>query len=134
MAQVFRGGQWTTIAWEKIVVGDIVKIESRNTFHAIPADILIISSSESGGIAYIETSSLDGYMLFQCCTNLFYQISRETNLKVRQALPETSHISTDELLQSFEATIQVFLLFLLFVHACNSVNFQIISCIISTDP
>uniref|UniRef100_A0A1I7W5D2 Phospholipid-transporting ATPase n=1 Tax=Loa loa TaxID=7209 RepID=A0A1I7W5D2_LOALO len=46
----------------------------------IPADIILLSSSEPAGVAYIETSNLDG----------------ETNLKIRQALPKTARIIDDD--------------------------------------
>ncbi|VBB25702.1 unnamed protein product, partial [Acanthocheilonema viteae] len=57
-------------------VGQLVKIMKNE---AIPADIVLLSSSEPAGVAYIETSNLDG----------------ETNLKIRQALPRTAGIIDD---------------------------------------
>ncbi|KAJ2372256.1 aminophospholipid translocase, partial [Coemansia sp. RSA 2603] len=45
---------------------------------AIPADIVLLSSSEPEGMCYVETSNLDG----------------ETNLKVKQAVPETASLMT----------------------------------------
>ena len=43
--------------WKDIRVGDVVRLESDDF---IPADMLVISSSEPEGLCYIETSNLDG--------------------------------------------------------------------------
>jgi len=60
-----RNGKWTAIRWSDLQVGDYVKMVNTSP---IPADVLLLSSSEPQGIAYIETSNLDG----------------ETNLKIRK--------------------------------------------------
>lgn len=53
--------------WKSIEVGDFVRIYNEEP---IPADMIILSTSDPDGACYVETKSLDG----------------ETNLKVRQAL------------------------------------------------
>ncbi|GMT30980.1 hypothetical protein PFISCL1PPCAC_22277, partial [Pristionchus fissidentatus] len=59
--------------------GMIVYVTKGQSF---PADLVLLSSSEPAGIAYIETANLDG----------------ETNLKIRKGLPQTaSHVTEDKL-------------------------------------
>lgn len=53
--------------WKQVRVGDIVRIRNDDE---IPADIIVLSTSDNDGACYVETKNLDG----------------ETNLKVRQAV------------------------------------------------
>ncbi|KAJ2358950.1 aminophospholipid translocase, partial [Coemansia sp. RSA 2611] len=74
-ARVLIGTSFEEKSWRDVEVGDILRIQNKE---ALPADVVIISSSEPEGMCYIETSNLDG----------------ETNLKVKQALPETAKFLT----------------------------------------
>nr|XP_006820513.1 PREDICTED: probable phospholipid-transporting ATPase IA-like [Saccoglossus kowalevskii] len=84
---VLRGGKWVNLKWKKVVVGDIVKIVNR---HEFPADLILLSSSEPQAMCYVETSNLDG----------------ETNLKIRQGLPQTANLLSREDLTSMEGRIE----------------------------
>uniref|UniRef100_A0A8B9RZF4 Phospholipid-transporting ATPase n=1 Tax=Accipiter nisus TaxID=211598 RepID=A0A8B9RZF4_9AVES len=71
----------------KVDVGDIVIIKGKEY---IPADTVLLSSSEPQAMCYIETSNLDG----------------ETNLKIRQGLPLTSDIKDIESLMRLSGRIE----------------------------
>ncbi|RVE42848.1 hypothetical protein evm_012497, partial [Chilo suppressalis] len=85
--EVLREGQWVTVRWERLQVGDVCKVINNQFF---PADLVLLSSSEPQGISFIETSNLDG----------------ETNLKIRQAHNETARLDCTRELAQFRATVQ----------------------------
>lgn len=105
--EVLRNNVWLNVRWKNVLVGDIIKVHINNFF---PSDLVLLSSrcvinlrfgiyfyfanlsysSEPQGISFIETSNLDG----------------ETNLKVRQALPTTTHLTTTGELRKFSGTIE----------------------------
>ncbi|KAF1808822.1 cation transport ATPase [Eremomyces bilateralis CBS 781.70] len=72
-ASVLKGSTFTEVTWIDVSVGDIVRVQSEEPF---PADIVLLASSEPEGLCYIETANLDG----------------ETNLKIKQSIPETADL------------------------------------------
>ncbi|KAI0166410.1 hypothetical protein GGR57DRAFT_25183 [Xylariaceae sp. FL1272] len=70
-ARVLRGSNFEETKWIDVAVGDIVRVQSEEPF---PADLVLLASSEPEGLCYIETANLDG----------------ETNLKIKQGIPETA--------------------------------------------
>ena len=78
-AQVLKGTAFADTKWVNVAVGDIIRVESEQPF---PTDLVLLASSEPEGLCYIETANLDG----------------ETNLKIKQAIPETAdYVSPAEL-------------------------------------
>ncbi|KAI9702581.1 MAG: hypothetical protein M1836_001061 [Candelina mexicana] len=71
--RVLKGSTFENTKWVNVSVGDVVRVESEEPF---PADIVLLASSEPEGLCYIETANLDG----------------ETNLKIKQAIPETANL------------------------------------------
>jgi phospholipid-translocating ATPase len=69
--------RWHRSVWEDVKVGDYVCLRNDDS---IPADILVLSTSEQDGLCYVETQNLDG----------------ETNLKIMRSLQATNEISTPE--------------------------------------
>ncbi|XP_042480914.1 probable phospholipid-transporting ATPase 4 isoform X1 [Macadamia integrifolia] len=80
-------GRFSYKPWQKVRVGDIVKVEKDQFF---PADLLLLSSSYEDGICYVETMNLDG----------------ETNLKVKRCLEVTLSLEEDAAFGDFTGIIR----------------------------
>ncbi|KAG9291142.1 hypothetical protein G9A89_013014 [Geosiphon pyriformis] len=76
-SQVDSTAKWSNSRWQDLRVGDLVKLKNNES---VPADIIILSTSEPDGLCYVETKNLDG----------------ETNLKVRHAVSATSYLVTEQ--------------------------------------
>ncbi|CAG8528415.1 16324_t:CDS:2 [Acaulospora colombiana] len=70
------GARWTESRWQDVKVGDIIQLRNNDS---VPADIIILSTSEPDGLCYVETKELDG----------------ETNLKVRHCVSATASTVTE---------------------------------------
>ncbi|KAF9002486.1 hypothetical protein BDQ17DRAFT_1409499 [Cyathus striatus] len=68
---------WERTLWKKLEVGDIVLLRDNDQ---VPADIVVLATSDPEGVCYLETKNLDG----------------ETNLKPRKALKATSALGSEE--------------------------------------
>ncbi|KAN0065197.1 phospholipid transporting ATPase [Thecaphora frezii] len=69
--------KWERTLWKKLEVGDIVLLREDDQ---VPADMIILNTSDPDGNAYVETKNLDG----------------ETNLKPRKSLKATMSIQSEE--------------------------------------
>ena len=69
--------RWERTLWKKLEVGDIVLLRENEQ---IPADIVVLSTSDPDNMCYVETKNLDG----------------ETNLKPRKSVRATSAITSEE--------------------------------------
>jgi phospholipid-translocating ATPase len=69
--------RWERTLWKKLEVGDIVLLHNNEQ---VPADIVLLSTSDPDGMCYLETKNLDG----------------ETNLKPRKSIRATSSMKSEE--------------------------------------
>ncbi|KAE9622304.1 putative phospholipid-translocating ATPase [Lupinus albus] len=74
---VLQFGDFRSKKWKNIEVGEVVKIFADET---IPADMVLLGTSDQSGLAYIQTMNLDG----------------ESNLKTRYAKQETTSAVSSE--------------------------------------
>ena len=66
--------EYQKTAWKRVVVGDFIKLQSDEI---IPADLLLLNSSDANSICHIETANLDG----------------ETNLKQKEVVKGLNLVS-----------------------------------------
>ncbi|KAL7376349.1 hypothetical protein ABVT39_006202 [Epinephelus coioides] len=86
--EVLLDGRFQESKWRDIQVGDVVRMK-KNEF--IPADILLLSSSNPNSLCYVETAELDG----------------ETNLKFKLGLRVTDErLQEERQLAQFDALIE----------------------------
>lgn len=82
-----RNGEIIETNSKDLKVGDIVKVLKEERF---PADMILLSSSEPLGIAYLETSNVDG----------------ESNLKIRMSHQNTAHLTDPASLSEYKGQIK----------------------------
>lgn len=69
--------RWDRTLWKKLEVGDIVLLRENEQ---VPADIVVLSTSDPDNVCYLETKNLDG----------------ETNLKPRKSVRATSSVTSED--------------------------------------
>jgi len=69
--------KWERTLWKKLEVGDVILLKENDQ---IPADVVVLATSDSDGLCFVETKNLDG----------------ETNLKPRKSLKGTAGIANEE--------------------------------------
>ncbi|KAL4496106.1 hypothetical protein ABPG72_015528 [Tetrahymena utriculariae] len=101
---VYRDSKFITCKWGEVLVGDLVKIVENETF---PSDIIVLNTSNEGGVCFIETSSLDGeknYKNKEAMAQTLKWVQPEKS--VIRLVGQVNCILPNENLHQFEGTIQ----------------------------
>ncbi|KAJ7581685.1 hypothetical protein C8J56DRAFT_895271 [Mycena floridula] len=69
--------RWERTLWKKLEVGDIVLLQDNDQ---VPANVVVLSTSDPDNLCYLETKNLDG----------------ETNLKPRRSVKAMSNMTSEE--------------------------------------
>jgi magnesium-transporting ATPase (P-type) len=80
------GGSVTQVRWQEVRVGQVIRVENK---HEVPADLVLLQTSERQGMCYVETSNIDG----------------ETNLKIKEAVPDVARTATEASVGALTGTI-----------------------------
>lgn len=75
--RITGSARWERTLWKKLEVGDVVLLRENEQ---VPADIVVLSTSDPENMCYLETKNLDG----------------ETNLKPRKSVHATSSAVSEE--------------------------------------
>ncbi|KAJ3167595.1 hypothetical protein HDU88_002041 [Geranomyces variabilis] len=81
---------WAVTPWADVVTGDLVLLKDNTP---VPADVVILATSEPDALCYVETKNLDG----------------ETNLKIRQGVPATAAVLAPDhldLIRAFKCVVE----------------------------
>ena len=83
-----EGDRYVKMAWKDVKVGDLVHLSNNEP---VPADLLLLRSSDAQGFAYLDTCNLDG----------------ETNLKQRQVVRGFAELQDNFQPSKFRSIIEV---------------------------
>jgi hypothetical protein len=107
---LYSGGKEVPTPWKHVSVGNLVKIRVNEE---VPADLVLLSTSDEGGLCYVETANLvsvlpsAGYVETANLVSVLPSAGYVETANLVSVLPSAGYVETANLVSAFRRSVQL---------------------------